>query len=78
VGGLPPLPQLLPHLNQRLHLLRRRQPVVDHPAVFMGSLVEARDRIHAQVRQVVPKLVQILLGEDFRLLGTRMASHARF
>jgi len=48
-GVLPPLPQLPSHLDQRLHLLRGRQPVVDHPAVFVGSLVETPDRIHIRV-----------------------------
>jgi len=37
---------------------------------LMGTPVESPDRIHAQIRQVVSKLVEIVLGEDFRLVAT--------
>jgi hypothetical protein len=37
------------HLHQRLHLLRRRQAVVDHAAVLVGSLYKRRILIRGQV-----------------------------
>lgn len=73
---LAPLPQLLPDLHQRLHLLRRGKPTVDHPAVLVGSIIESPYRVNTQMCQVAPQLVEILLGELFRLLGVRTAGHA--
>ena len=48
VDPLPPLPQLRPHLHQRLHFLRRWQPAINHPAVFMGTLVGTPESINAE------------------------------
>lgn len=50
--------------------------IVDHPAVFMGSLVVAPHCIKAEMRQVMSQLIQVLLAEGLRLLGAWSASHA--
>src|SRR5208282_2820355 len=36
----PPLPQLFPHLDQRLHLSRAGQPAVDEPAILERPFVK--------------------------------------
>jgi hypothetical protein len=60
--NLAPLPQLFPHLHQRLHLLWTRQPIVDQPAITIRAIVEIPHRRHAQMRQIVTHFLQLVLA----------------
>src|ERR1017187_271962 len=49
ISGSPPLPQLFPNLNQRLHLLRRGGLVVNQAAIAVRLIVEIPDGWEAQM-----------------------------
>ena len=71
----PPFPQLLPHLDERLHLLRAGKSVVDHAAVLVRLLVEVPDSWQAEVREVVSKLLQVLFAQNLHLTWVWTPSH---
>src|SRR6267154_5498971 len=56
-----------------LHLSRARKSVVDQPTVLVGPLVKVPNCRHAEVPQVVTKLLQVLLAQYFRSLAIRTA-----
>jgi hypothetical protein len=77
VPALPPapLPQLLPDLNERLHLLRGREPVVDQLAIAVSSFIEPPDRVETQVGQVVTQILRVLFRKYLGLLRIWTPGH---
>ena len=72
---LAPLPQLFPHLDKRLNLLRSRDSIVDESAVLMRALVELPHSGQAQVCEVVTNLLEVLLAQHFRFAFIRAAGY---
>ena len=70
-----PLPQLLPYLDEGLHLLGAREPVVNHTALLVAALVQILERMRAQVREVVAEVFQVLLAQNVSLLAIRTPGH---
>jgi hypothetical protein len=73
--GSAPFPQLLPGLDECLHLSGTRKTVVDQPAVLIRLLVKITNRRHAEVREVVTEFFELLLAQNLRLLAIRTARH---
>jgi len=73
--GSTPFPQLLPGLDECLHLSGTRKTVVDQPAVLIRLLVKITNRRHAEVREVVTEFFEVLLAQNLRLLAIRTARH---
>jgi hypothetical protein len=71
-----PLPQLLPCLDEHLHLPRTRQAVVDKPAILEGAFVEIADASGAQVCEILPQLLEILLTQNIRFLAVGTPGHS--
>ena len=69
------LPQLLPYLNQGLHLPGTRQAVVDQAAILEGAFIEVPHPVRAEVREVVPELLQLFLGQNIRFLRIGTPGH---
>src|ERR1700687_994396 len=70
-----PLAQLLPHLHERLHLPRARQPAVDHSAIPIRRLIKISNRPQAQMCEVVAQFLQVLLAQHVHLLAIRTPGH---
>jgi len=58
-----PLPQLLPHLHERLDLARAGKVVVDQAAIPLRLLVDIPNRRQAEMRQVVTEFLEVLAAE---------------
>src|ERR1700686_3233948 len=71
-----PLPQLLPHLHQRLDLARARKMVVEKAAIAVCLLVEFPDGWQAEMREVVTKLLEVLLAQHLCLTLVETPGHA--
>src|ERR1700722_10906272 len=71
-----PLPQLLPHLHQRLDLARARKMVVEKAAIAVCLLVEFPDGWQAEMREVVTKFLEVLLAQHLCLTLVGTAGHA--
>lgn len=71
----PSLPQLLPHLDQRLHLSRAGETVVNQAAVALRFFVETPHRWKTKVRQTVAKLLEMLRAQHLRISPVRSPSH---
>ena len=67
---------LLPDRDQRLHLLGTRQPVVHHPAVFMGTLMESPDGIQTEIRRgyASPYILHDHTGPSGKVIGATVIS----
>src|SRR5438552_17157223 len=74
--GSTPFPQLLPGLDECLHLSGTRKTVVDQPAVLIRLLVKSTNRRHAEVREVVTEFLVLLIAQHLRLLEIRTARHS--
>src|ERR1700680_1304424 len=74
-SGSTPFPQLLPGLDECLHLSGTGKTVVDQPAILIRLLVKITNRRHAEVREVVTEFVEVLLAQNLRLLAIRTARH---
>src|SRR3982074_671285 len=74
-SGSTPFPQLLPGLDECLHLSGTRKTVVGPPAILIRLLVKITNRRHAEVREVVSEFVEVLLAQNLRLLAIRTARH---
>jgi hypothetical protein len=74
-SGSTPFPQLLPGLDECLHLSGTRKTVVGQPAILIRLLVKITNRRHAEVREVVSEFVEVLLAQNLRLLAIRTARH---
>jgi hypothetical protein len=72
-----PLPQLFPDLHQRLELLRTRKPIVNQSAIPVGLLTKIVDGSYAEVSEIVPEFLEILLAQDFRVLAIGAPGHGR-
>src|SRR6267378_3310396 len=73
--GSTPFPQLLPGLDECLHLSGTRKTVVNQPAILKRLLVKITNRRHAEVREVVTEFFEVLLAQNLRLLAIRTARH---
>src|ERR1700730_18474382 len=74
-SGSTPFPQLLPGLDECLHLSGTGKTVVDQPAILIRLLVKITNRRHAEVREVVTEFFEVLLAQNLRLLAIRRARH---
>src|SRR5579864_2076898 len=72
-----PLPQLLPHLDQRLYLPRAGKPAVNQAAIAVGLVVEVPNRAQAKMCQVVSQVPQILFAQDVYLLAIGTPRHGK-
>jgi hypothetical protein len=52
----------------RVCILRARELVRDQPAILVGSLVEVQHSLRAQIREILPELLQFFLREHIRSL----------
>ena len=77
VEALAPLPQLLPNLDQSLHLPRAWKPAVDQPAIPVGLIIEVPNRAQAEVCKVVPEFLQVLFAQDVHLLAIGTPGHGK-
>jgi hypothetical protein len=66
---------LLPHLDQRLHLSRAGETVVNQAAVALRFFVETPHRWKTKVRQTVAKLLEMLRAQHLRISPVRSPSH---
>ncbi len=73
--GSTPFPQLLPGLDECLHLSGTRKTVVNQPAILIRLLVQITNRRHAEVREAVTEFFEVLLAQNLRLLAIRRARH---
>jgi hypothetical protein len=60
-----PFPQLLPRLDEDLHLFGSRQSVIDQPTIPIGPVIEIPDSFDAQMSEVVTEFFKVLLAQDF-------------
>src|SRR5579859_2069242 len=74
---LSPFPQLLPHLDQCLHLPRAWKPAIDQPAIPVGLLVKVPNRAQAEVCEIVPQILQVLFAQDIDLLAVGTPGHSK-
>ena len=72
---LSPLPQLPPHLDKSLHLLRSWNAIVDEPAILVRLLVILSHGRHAQMRKAVAKVPQVFLAQHSRFAPVGTACH---
>jgi hypothetical protein len=72
---LAPFPQLLPNLDEGLHLPRAGHPAVDQATTPIGLFVRIANPSHAEVCEVASQVLQVLLGQDVRFLAIRTARH---
>lgn len=77
MGRSPPFPQLLPDLNQSLHLPRTRKAVVNETAILIGPLIEVPNRSHAEVREAVTEFLRLLLAQYLPFLAIRTPGHGQ-
>ena len=70
-----PFPQLLPGLDECLHLSGTGKTVVDQPAILIRLLVKLTNRRHAEVREVVTEFFEVLPAQNLPLLAIRTAGH---
>jgi hypothetical protein len=73
--GSTPFPQLLPGLDECLHLSGTRKTVVNQPAILIRLLVQITNRRHAEVREAVTEFFEVLLAQNLHLLAIRRARH---
>jgi hypothetical protein len=71
-----PLPQLLPHLHERLDLARAGKMVVEKAAIAVCLLVEFPDGWQAEMREVVTEFLEVLLAQHLRLTLVGTPGHA--
>ena len=72
-----PLPQLLPDLDESLHLSRAWEPAIDQPAIPVRLFIEVSNCSQAKVSEVVTQFVKVRLAQHFGLFAIRTPSHAK-
>ena len=75
IGSLP-LPELLPHLHERLDLARARKLVVDEAAITVRLLVEFANGGQAKMREVMTEFLEVILAQHLRFSLVRTPGHA--
>ena len=71
----PPSPELLPRLNQRLHLARTGKSAVHETAILESAFVELPHALGTDACKVVTKLLDLSFIEKVWLLVVGSASH---